>query len=422
MHLELPAAELISRPFSLVVSGLPPGVEINLHTETLDGSGERWQAQATFLSSPEGRIDVAQMAPLAGSYSGADAQGLIWSLRPRADLRPLQFELPTGGFTVTVRAIQAGRVLAEASTVRQDRHPDLREEVVQEQGLFGTLFSPPPGTPLHGAVLSLGGSEGGLHSLGAALAGFLASEGFVVLQLAYFGAPGLPEALINIPLEYFRSGLAYLRERPEVGSRRLSVTGVSKGAEAALLLGATYPEIVGAVVAVASSGLVFEGIDREGTHPAGLPMSSWSKGGQPLPYLPYPPHWTAMFAGPPPFLLMPVHRRAMTDASQGTLAAATIPAERVRGPVLLVTGGDDQVWNAYELSLVAQRRREEAGLPVRHLSHPQAGHFLSVPGLPTDSFPQAGGEAWADAQLQLRAWALQLETLGSVWEAEAASG
>ncbi|WP_293914740.1 acyl-CoA thioesterase/bile acid-CoA:amino acid N-acyltransferase family protein [Deinococcus sp.] len=422
MHIELPAAELISKPFSLVVSGLPPDVETILHTETQDGSGETWSAQATFLSSPEGHIDVAQMAPLAGSYSGADVQGLIWSMRPRADLRPVWFELPSGGFAVTVQATQNGQLLAEASTLRRARSPGLREEVVQEQGLFGTLFSPPPGTPLRGAVLSLGGSEGGLHSVGAALAALLASQGFVVLQLAYFGAPGLPEALINIPLEYFRSGLAYLRERPEVGGKRVGVTGVSKGAEVALLLGATYPDEIGAVVAVASSGMVFEGIDREGTHPAGVPMSSWSLDGQPLPYLPYPPGWTAMFAGPPPFLLTPVHRRTMQGASQGTLAAATIPTERIQGPVLLVTGGEDQVWNAYELSLVAQRRREEAKLPVRHLSHPQAGHFLSLPGLPTDRFPEAGGEAWADAQLQLRAWALQLKTLASVWEADTASG
>jgi BAAT / Acyl-CoA thioester hydrolase C terminal/Acyl-CoA thioester hydrolase/BAAT N-terminal region len=417
MRFELPDAELLSTPFSLMVSGLPPGVEISLDTETQGSSGERWQAQATFLSSPEGRIDVAQMAPLTGSYSGTDAQGLIWSMRPHAERKEALFEPPTGGFTVTVRATQAGQVLAEARTVRQARCPGLHEEAVRGQGLYGVLFSPPPEVPLRGAVLSLGGSEGGLYGVGSAL---LASEGFVVLQLAYFAAPGLPVSLINIPLEYFRAGLAYLRERPEVGGRRVGVTGVSKGAEAALLLGATYPDDIGAVAAIASSGVVFEGIDREGTHPPGVSMSSWSKGGAALPYLPYDTDWQAFFSGSPPFPLTPVHRRAMQGASPETLAAATIPAERVRGPVLLVTGGDDQVWNAYELSLSAQHRREEAGLPVTHLSHPRAGHNLSLPGLPTDSFPSMGGEAWADAQLQVRAWALKLETLASVWTAEAA--
>ena len=57
---------------------------------------------------------------------------------------------------------------------------------VRAHGLVATLCTP-PGGPAPG-VLLLGGSEGGRHANDAAL---LASHGFAVLALAYFGEPGV---------------------------------------------------------------------------------------------------------------------------------------------------------------------------------------------------------------------------------------
>ena len=64
--------------------------------------------------------------------------------------------------------------------------------------VHGSLWEPEALTPQAGAVLVLGGSGG--HEpgfLGEALAG----EGLAALTLAYFGAPGLPDQLREIPLE-----------------------------------------------------------------------------------------------------------------------------------------------------------------------------------------------------------------------------
>ncbi|MFC3835400.1 MULTISPECIES: acyl-CoA thioesterase/bile acid-CoA:amino acid N-acyltransferase family protein [Deinococcus] len=415
MPLFLPPPALVTAPWTLQATGLNPHAPVTIDAQTTDRHGERWRSQAVFQPEASGVVDVARHAPLSGSYAGTDPRGLLWSLRPRTDLIPAIFETPPDGYEVAVQLWQGGRLLEEGRTFRQTRRPGLESVDVRQSGLHGTLFCPPAEVPLRGAALQLGGSEGGLSPAVGAL---LASEGFLVLSVAYFGVPGLPPSLINLPLEYFHRAISFLRSCPEAAGRRIGITGASKGAEAALLLGATYPDEVGAVAAFAPSGLVFEGIDRVGSHPPGQPKSSWSLGGQPLPYLPYRVDWGAVFAGPPPIRLTPAHQDALHGADPGTVAAATIPTERIRGPVLLVSGGDDQVWNAHELSMVAQQRRDVAGRLTEHLTDPRAGHALSVPGFPTfirTPWTALGGTDEANARLQFRAWERTLDVLGSVW-------
>jgi len=108
--------------------------------------------------------------------------------------------------------------------------------------LVGTLFCPDTSGP-HPAVITLGGVGGGLREGGAEA---LASEGFAAL--AYFGLEGLPRELVEIPLEYFARAIAWLKSQPEVDAKRIAVVGNPKGGELALLLGATYPKEVRAIV------------------------------------------------------------------------------------------------------------------------------------------------------------------------------
>ncbi|GAA5514112.1 hypothetical protein Dcar01_02864 [Deinococcus carri] len=418
MPLNVTPDALLSAPFNLQASELPPLTEVTVTAETTDIHGEVWRSWASFRTSDDGQLDLAHSPALDGSYQGTDPSGLIWSLRPRPALFPAFFEMPPGGYDLTLSLLIGEQEQDRATTRRLSRWPDLQVQDVRENGLYGQLFMPAPGRELRGACLCLGGSEGGLYDTVAAL---LASEGFVVLNLAYFGVPdsGLPADLINLPLEYFHDAIRWLRARPEVVGRRIGVTGASKGAEAALLTGSMFPEEVGAVAAIASGGLVFEGIDRTGQFPAGQRMSSWSLGGDPLPYIPYRADWQAFFAGPGPYNMTPIHREAVARASREEIGAATIPVERIAGPVLLVSGGEDQVWPATELSEVAQFQREQAGLPVQHLADPAAGHSLSLPGLPTYvSVPWTamGGEEQANAHLQALAWQARVETLSAVWK------
>src|SRR5258706_1037580 len=93
------------------------------------------------------------------------------------------------------------------------------------------------------AVLLLAGSEGGLSPGEAPEIKGLTAAGFNVLYLCYFGCPGTPTHLVAVPLETFDRGLAFLRVQPSVDPARIAILGESKGAEAALLVGARDPKV-----------------------------------------------------------------------------------------------------------------------------------------------------------------------------------
>lgn len=113
----------------------------------------------------------------------------------------------------------------------------VRESVI-EGGLKATLFTPSTGGP-HPAIICVEGSLGGLHENRAAL---LASHGFATMALAYFGVEGIPAELNEIPLETVEKGIKFLEKKETIDSNRIGIWGFSKGAELALLAGATFPK------------------------------------------------------------------------------------------------------------------------------------------------------------------------------------
>ena len=409
IQIENPSA-LVSAAPQISVSNLRAGSRVALRAETTDRQGELWRSSAVFVVPTDGTLELTRDAPEpGGSYEGCDANGLIWSLQPRSDLENAYFQTPEAGFTVTLTLESDGAILETATLFRKARNTDIRRLEVREDGLVGTLFTPATGA--HIGVLELGGSEGKLYETRAAL---LASQGFAVLALAYFDLPGLPDQLINVPLEYFERALKWLQARPEVSGERIGVLGSSKGGEAALLIGATYPELVGGVVGVVPGGLVYEGIDRTNSHPAGTPMSSWSLEGKPVPYVPYTVNWNEYFSQPPPVRLTPAHVEAVERCDPATLEAARIRVERIETPVLLISGGDDATWQSYDLSLIAQRTLEAHGRDVEHITDPNAGHYLSLLGFPTfvrSPWGDGGGTPAGNARVQSAGWKRTLEVL-----------
>lgn len=184
-------------------------------------------------------------------------------------------------------------------------------------GLIGTLVIPPLNIRRDAAVVALGGSQGGLDEQDAIA---FAQAGFTALALAYFGAGStLPRALVELPLEYVRLAIEWIRSQPELADRRVGLVGRSKGGELALQVAATYPEHVGAVVGYASSPVVWQGLpaDRRGWREE--PKSSWTLDGNPVPFLPFakprarslPRFVASMIAGNA--ALRPMYERALAD-------------------------------------------------------------------------------------------------------------
>jgi dienelactone hydrolase len=238
--------------------------------------------------------------------------GLIWALRPAGpDPAGAYFwsaDAPRE-FTVTVRVHGARPASA---TFRRRLSPIVgRPETLKADGFIGQFWRPAGITAHRPAVLVLGGSSGGLPALATA---FLASSGYPALGVAYFREPGLPATLSEIPLEYFARALRWLRHQPGVDPSRVAVAGISRGSEAAQLLGAYYPGLVHAVIASVPSNVALC------SYP-GCAGPAWALHGRALPY-------TRQFDDPAP-----------TDDP-----AAILPDQRIRGPVFLDCGEADQTW------------------------------------------------------------------------------
>jgi len=342
-----------------------------------DGAGRQWGSHAAFEADPAGTVDLAVQPPIAGTYQGVDPRGLLWSMQ--------LVEGQPGGGWINAAPLETD-FTAEAETARPavarvSRYfavPGVSRTQVRDQGLVATLFRP-DGTAPRPAVVVVPGSGGGVPEAAAAL---LASHGFVGLALAYFRAEHLPQALAEIPLEYFDNAIRWLGVHEAVAGRPVGVMGGSRGGELALVLGATFPDVK-AVVGYVPSGIVHAGISGGGLRESRR-RPAWTHRGEALPFLSSreasrmdePP------ASPEPLALTPIFLRALED--RAAVEAAEIPVERINGPVLLISGQDDQMWPSPVLAEIAMARLARHHHPYlyRHLSYPGAGHLIGQPGLP----------------------------------------
>jgi len=90
--------------------------------------------------------------------------------------------------------------------------------------------------------------------------------------------------------------------------------------------------------------------------------------------------------------------------------------ERFFGDVLLVAGGDDQVWPSLDFARHVEARRAAYGLPTTLVTHPRAGHRVVLPGesVAAGGAPMArGGTESADRELGRLAWPEIRRVLGA---------
>ena len=379
-----PARALIDEPVSIRVTGLRPDQTVVLRARMRDDVERDWSSYASFRADASGAIDVSSQPTLSGTYDGVDQMGLFWSMTGQIDDGKGLPSFMKTPLTTTVTAEVGGEVVASATLERTHLAPGVRVIPVREQGLVGTLFRPDGDGP-RPAIIVLGGSEGGLWESPAAL---LASRGYVALALGYFGIEGLPQDFVRIPLEYFETAIGWLQAQEGVASDRLAVMGGSRGGEAALLVGATFPQIR-AVVGVSPVGVMLPGFRRGFVglvemvirHPP-----AWTYRGAPLPcWVPFRLSFSSIVSYVwktlvrAPIALTPFFREAMKD--KDALERAAIPAERINGPVLLLSGWDDQFCPSGPLSEVDMERLagHKHPYPYEHVSYPWAGHVFGLP-------------------------------------------
>ena len=77
-----PANALMDQRLGIVIEGLRANVPVVVSATSRAQDGLIWRSSATWRSDARGRINLSTQAPLSGSYRGADAMGLFWSMLP----------------------------------------------------------------------------------------------------------------------------------------------------------------------------------------------------------------------------------------------------------------------------------------------------------------------------------------------------
>lgn len=270
---------------------------------------------------------------------------------------------------------------------------------VRANGLYGAFYAPKDAKNLP-VIIAIGGSEGGLNAI-SGIANSFASHGYAVLALAYWRAPGLPQTLQNVPLEYFSTAIDWVGARPEADAKNIGLMGWSRGGEGALLIASGEPRIH-AVMAMSPGSHVVAGLNFENMNET---KPAWTRKGQAVPF--FTPEAAAFNPNG--------NMREMMDRSHAAIMShpeAAIPVEKIKGPVLLLSGDADGIWNAQLNSQRVIARLKEKGFKPRaeHVDYPGAGHLVFAGDLATEYGFDAttrqifGGTDAANAAARQAAW------------------
>ncbi|MGX7826543.1 acyl-CoA thioesterase/bile acid-CoA:amino acid N-acyltransferase family protein [Actinokineospora sp. 24-640] len=379
-----------------------------------------WRSQVTFTADSSGTVDLGSDAPqTGGSYTGAEKMGPFYSMRlvGQETQSPFGFNKFSAAPTeYTFSAVVGGVAVATATF----------EQQYMATGVKGVLYLPPAQVPAvdSPSVITVTGSDGGLGLQNENRAALFASHGYASLVLPYFNYPGLPSTLANIPLEYFENAIDWMEARSDT-TDFTAFAGASRGGELALLAGATFPQI-DAVIASAPSGVEWPSVPSD----ISVVEPAWTLGGDPVPYVDES--------------LSRDDLQSLMDANNGTgnivpltpyfedaLAAdpnassAEIAVENTNGPILMLSGKDDQLWPSEDLGNIAKERLANSSTYnhfFRHHRYDGAGHILLVPNLPTtydhylapppyDNYLGIGVEPKANHDANRQAWGKTLEFL-----------
>ena len=164
-----------------------------------------------------------------------------------------------------------------------------------------------------------------------------------------------------------------------MGYEKVGVWGISKGAELALLAGSLMPGFINAVIAVSPMNTVCQGFAKE----KGISFvkgSSWSFHNKEIPYSSY-----GMEKFPLGHILkksIQIRDVTMYDLYEPLVLHpnpdAIIQAEKITGPILLISSKMDNMWPSELAAGQIIKRLQEHNFPYsyQHLSYDSGGHMF----------------------------------------------
>jgi len=189
--------------------------------------------------------------------------------------------------------------------------------------------------------VGFGGGDGGNDWVRNYLGGkrdSLNQKGYAVLAIGYFRSIGTQQYLDRVSLDAIRDTIMSVAQHPQIDASKIILFGGSRGGELVLNLASRYPEFNG-VIAGSTSHVSFPAITWSAN------TSSWSYQGEEVTYVPAPLKTIA------PALkhdLYTAHSMMLEDKE--AVKKAEIKVENINGPVLVISGKEDDQWPAPEMS------------------------------------------------------------------------
>jgi len=217
------------------------------------------------------------------------------------------------------------------------------------------------------AIILIGGGQWGDY-----WAQDFANKGFIGLSLPYTRREGLPQLPEEINLEYFESALIWLQNQSEVQAEKIILMGASRNAELALLIASVFPDHVNGVIAFAPSSVSWS--NRVLPYNSNELKASWRYQGRDIPYIPMD-----KITGNETSKIETLEYWERGLAKIEELTHAMIPVEKIKGPILLLSGEDDKVWpSSFMADMIEQRIKENNfKYSFQNIKYENAGHLIS---------------------------------------------
>ncbi|XP_030281718.1 acyl-coenzyme A thioesterase 3-like isoform X3 [Sparus aurata] len=255
-----PSRGLVDEMFIILVQKAPSGFQLTVHALHKCEDGHSWEAFGHYTADTIGTVNVSEDPSLGGTYSGVEQMGLLWSLRPVPGskpglrLRKMNVQIP---MEVTISVYQGHQTegfmdqvpLASVVVERWYMAPGVSRIPITEDGLTATLFLPPGPGPFPG-LLDLWGGGGQLVEYRASL---LASHGIATLALDYLTPKITKQTGKMVDLQYFEKAYKVLEQHPQVHGSRIGMLGLSLGTSITFNM-AVYSKVMKLRCAVCISG------------------------------------------------------------------------------------------------------------------------------------------------------------------------
>lgn len=255
-------------------------------------------------------------------------------------------------------------------TLYETNQDNMTVETIEERYVNG-FHLVPDDIQGDGIIITFGGSDG---SSNYDLAVQIAQEGYEVYSLFFFGIGDLPEAIHEVPIEFFGDVLTYHDNHSQTQGP-ITVLGASKGAELTLNLATVYDEIDN-IILYAPSAYNFFSLNQLNTDD-----SSWSHEEEPLPYLSNMEgsslenfKMIAGFMFYTPVSYTPIYQSIIEGTDDESLEAARIKAEDFDGDGIVFAGGDDLMWDSESMGELINEQASQIEIYV----YPEAGHLFSM--------------------------------------------